>query len=131
MYLSSRVEDFIYDYSKVTNDQFDNFMAALSRGEGEDFLKITWNKEIGRYLPVKKLTPRPWKESWDKFAETAKDYAIRKPARWIEENTVFMKPTYYRLWTAFHDHLLNAVQQQRWYANLIDRYRRKGPLSIL
>jgi hypothetical protein len=60
--LNDQIKNFIYDYQKVTDEQFNLFVQAFAKGEGEAFIHLHWGKELGRHLPVRRIEPLPVKD---------------------------------------------------------------------
>lgn len=108
-YITQRMEDFLFDYKKVSNQQFDDFFKAFKRGEAEGHIMANWESQLGRYLPIKRLEPRTWKESLNSLATSIRQKpGIKKPYEWLaEKNSIFLQPSWYRAKPYFNQYFLN------------------------
>lgn len=58
--LADEIKQYVYNYKKVGDKQFEDFMDALRKGEGENYIRMNWRRELERYLPpIPKIEPRP------------------------------------------------------------------------
>lgn len=106
--LSPKVEDFIYDYKKVSDADFKLYKNALLSGKGDDFIRTTW-KGLEKYVPVKTEPTKTWRESWNEtLTKVANTPALRVPYEWADSKySVFIKPSWLRLKPYINQYILN------------------------
>ncbi|MCC7460197.1 MAG: hypothetical protein IT286_02735, partial [Proteobacteria bacterium] len=107
-YITQRMEDFLFDYKKVSSKEFDDFFTSFERGQAEGFVRLNWEKELGRFIPVKKMVPiTPTKETLA-ASISSKASVLKKPFEWLaEKNSIYLQPYWYKLKPHINQYFLN------------------------
>lgn len=108
-YITQKMEDFLFDYKKVSNSQFENFFSHFKRRHAESFIRRHWEKELGPYIPVKKIDPIP--SELTRISQRIRSTlapTLRKPYEWLaEKNSVFLQPYWIRIKPYYYQYFLN------------------------
>lgn len=107
--LNRNIEDFIFNYKKVTDAEFRLYKSAIARGEGNQFIRANW-KNLEKYVPKEiDLVTKSWRQKWvETLNKIANNPAFKVPYEAVDKQySIFIKPHWFRMKPYINQWFLN------------------------